>query len=79
MIKILELMKKTQLWFKKCQFFEKILLFKANVIIFYSAHNKGRKAFIWGNVQIIYDFTFPANTILLFWHVLKNMQNVLRF
>ena len=42
------------------------------------AHDKGSEAFILGNVQNIYDFTFPAKAILFFWHVLINMQNILK-
>lgn len=57
----------------------KILLSKASVIIFHSARDKGNEAFILGNVQNMYDFTFPAKTILFFWHVLINMQNILKF
>lgn len=53
--------------------------FQANMIIFYSTCDKGSEAFVLGNVQNIYDFTFPAKTILLFWHVLINMQNILKF
>lgn len=45
-------------------------LSKANVIIFYSACDKGSKAFVWGNFQNIYDYTFSAKTILFFWHIL---------
>lgn len=78
MIKILEL-KGKKLWFKNDNFSsDKSLLSEVNVIRFYSAHDKGSEAFILGNVQNIYDFTFPAKAILFFWHVLINMQNILK-
>lgn len=71
-----------QLWFNKTviisQVRKNILLSKANVIVFYSTHDKGSEAFILGNIQNIYDFTFLTKTSLLFWHVLINMQNILK-
>lgn len=34
---------------------------------------KAVKHLFGGNIQIIYDFTFPTNTNLLFWHILINI------
>lgn len=81
-IKILELMKKLSCVLKKNYNFssrKKDSPFQSKCDHIYSIHDKGSEAFVLGNVQNIYDFTFPAKTLLFFWHVLINMQNILKF